>query len=185
MSKRKNSKGATPSVRQNDVVTVTPSNDELVLKPSSDPDLNLNVHAGHPAPAYVQHVSSKCYSYPGPPPEVLEAYNRVSPGFAERLLGIVEKEQDINIFERRSNIELEQHAVKEKTVIEKRGQICAVVSIALVCATVVALAYLDAQGIAGIVAAIAGLGALFLSRSALSAKPKKNNEAENNSAARK
>lgn len=180
MSKRKNSKDATPSVRQDDVLTTKPTpQDSAVLQSPSDPDLYLNVHTAH---RFVGEISSKCFSYPGPPPEVIEAYNRISPGLGDRLFAMAEREQETHIFERRSAVELEKLAVEGQISLTKRGQNFAFLSLLGICTTAVVLARSGAPEIAAIIVAISGLVAVFLRRPPV--KPKKS-EAENNSVTRK
>lgn len=180
MSKRKNNKGAAPSVRQDDVLTTKPTPQDCdVLQSPSDPDLYLNVHSGS---RVVHEISSQCFSYPGPPPEIIEAYNRISPGLGDRLFAMAEREQETHIFERRSAVELEKLAVEGKIALEKRGQNYALLAMFTVCATAVILARSGAPEIAAIIVAISGLVAVFLRRPPV--KPKKSKD-ENNSVTRK
>ena len=179
MSKRKNNKGAAPSVRQDDVLTTKPTPQDCdVLQSPHDPDLYLNVHAAH---HFVGEISSKCFSYPGPPPEVVEAYNRISPGLGDRLFAMAEREQETHIFERRSAVELEKLAVEGQISLAKRGQNFASLGLFGICATAVILARSGAPEIAAIIVAISGLVAVFLRRPPV--KPKKS-EIESNSVAR-
>ena len=74
------------------------------------------------------------FSGPVPPPEVLEKYEQIQPGFAERLLKMAEKEQESRIESQQKAFDAEKELATFELNNYKRGQIFALVSVFLVVA---------------------------------------------------
>jgi uncharacterized membrane protein len=98
--------------------------------------------------AAVLHMERHVFSGPLPPPAVLARYNDALPGGAERIVALAEKQA--------------QH----RRQMESRGQLLlfAVVLVALVGGIMLIAIGKDAAGLVPVIAALGGLGSLFVYR---------------------
>ena len=102
-------------------------------------------------------MMSRTFSGPLPPPELLERYNQVLPGAAERIIAMAEKQQ-----EHRQTIE--RNVIFGNTASQTRGNYLGFI----VCMTAILggiwLIYLGREtiGLAAVIAPITGLVAIFV-----------------------
>ena len=104
-----------------------------------------------------QQISHQQYSGPIPPPSMLNDYNKVQSGFAERIVSMAENEQ-------KHRHELESHAVKGAITKDKRSQrfalIC-VLFISTLCGGLIYTGHDTAGSFLG-GSTLVGLAALFI-----------------------
>ncbi len=104
----------------------------------------------------------KMYSGPVPDPDSLAKYEQISPGFADRILKMAEKEQEERIVTQRQVIEAEKEFNFRELNNFKRGQIFALIAvflIVLMCIYAFNLGYgKEARDIAiAVIASVAGI----------------------------
>ena len=109
---------------------------------------------------YSPHSSTleiKQFSGPLPPPQILQEYNRVVPGAAERLLVMAEEQA-------RHRRELERRVVRWNTVNETLGILSAIVVVcgAFAWATYAVYTGQSAKGSAVVISTIATLAGIFI-----------------------
>lgn len=102
---------------------------------------------------------AQAYSFSGPlpPPEILEKYNRVFPGLAERIIGMAEQQS-----KHRQN--LEKTVVDSNAFVQKAGPFLGfvVAMTAVVGGIELILKGKDGYGLAAIIGALASLAGVFI-----------------------
>lgn len=103
-----------------------------------------------------QHTSQliteqHAFSGPLPHPEILAKYNEITPGFAERIISMAEKEQN-------HQHECDKILISEDTKLPKRGQWFGLFSIIIIGGIAITLAYLKSHTAAGIFGGVSLVG---------------------------
>ncbi len=105
----------------------------------------------------IELIRSEIFSGPLPKPEILQGYNNIVPGSADRIIQMAEKQADHRMF-------LEKTVIAGDAKRADRGLICGTIVALCVLAGAVFVIYTghDAAGIAVITADIAGLVSAFI-----------------------
>jgi len=94
-----------------------------------------------PVTANFAHLKTETYTMPMPPPELVERYEAIVPGFAERFMQMAEREQKARLEMEVRLAEIEAESVRSLHRSTMRGQIFALIAVIVMCCFCGFLAY--------------------------------------------
>jgi uncharacterized membrane protein len=105
------------------------------------------------------------FAGPVPSPDLLEKYEQIQPGFADRLIKMAEKEQEHRLKSQEKLIDGERELSNKELANFKRGQIFAILSVFIIVSLCVFIFYrgYKTEGRDIAVAVIIGLAGIFIS----------------------
>ncbi|MDD9806041.1 MAG: DUF2335 domain-containing protein [Gammaproteobacteria bacterium] len=134
-----------PGKKLLELIAQLPAEDRKILKEALDKNEDKLPYSG-------RTITSAYFSGPVPPPNLLEAYQRINRKFADKIMAMAEKEQN------------HRHAMEDRTLqsitsFEKLGQLCTLlISGAII--TIGALIALMADAVAGSIVVAVPLASL-------------------------